>query len=227
MKKLKLLLFLGAFAVYNVSCAQTESNSANVTDVEKLNSLLNQGYDFKESNFGLKYGKVFVLEHKNGNIGIIKNNGEWLIEPYLGEEYISDDFRWEIGNLYCYKKEKSGITDLIYIDVKKGDKIFTITFNNANKKEKLQERILLIVNYLFNTNLQSLPKGCDYPTMDNHFTIEDGFMIFKSKTDDTESVINKNGELIISGKRNALYLGNNIFYTDDANTEGMLIEIKQ
>ena len=210
----------------NVIYAQTESDTTNVTDIAKLNSLIKQGYDFEESNFSFGYGKVFVLEHENGNIGIIKNNGQWLIEPYLGEEYIRDDFRREIGEIYYYKKEISGVTDLIYIDVEKGEKIFTITFNENNKDEKLKERVLLIVNYLFNTNFNSLPKGCDYLTIDNHFTVKDGFLIFKSETDDTESVINKNGELIISGKRNALYLGNNIFYIDDVNTQGLLMEIK-
>lgn len=226
MKNLFLLTVVGFLLIgNNVVNAQTTSNSTNLTDIAKLNSLLKQGYEFKEINMGLKYGKVFVLEHEDGNMGIIKNNGEWLIEPYLGEERISEDFRLDIGNLCCYKKEQSGVTDLIYIDAKNGNKVFTITYNEENKNEKIKERILKIVNYLLNTNLHNLPSGCDYYTKDNYYTIEDGFMIFKSN-DNKESVINKNGELLISGKRNALYLGNNIFYVEDAYSDGQFIEIK-
>lgn len=209
----------------NVINAQTEDNSKEITNVSKINSLLKEGYEFVEKNLYLKNSNVFILRYDNGSYGLILRNGEWLIEPYTKDdyEYCGEGCGINAGFI-LYKKNISYDEKIkILIDPKKGEKICTITYNRENESQKMKELTLALVNGLLNANLQSLPNGCDYISVDQGTAAEDGYCLFKSENNG-ESAIDKNGKLLISGKRNVLYLGNNLFLVED--DDWSLVEIK-
>lgn len=200
----------------NVVNAQTASNSTNVA---KLNSMMKQGYDFREINFKFNNSEVFALKNNDGKMGVILRNGQWLVEPTNDYEA-----RQRYGFL-CLISQESDETSFIYIDTKKGKIVCSVSYNDSNANEKKKEMTLALVNYMLNGKFQTLPNGCDYISTDQGNAAKDGFCMFKSENDE-ESVIDKVGKVIISGKRSILYMGNNVFFVQDKSMDCSLIEIK-
>ena len=212
MEKKFFLFVLGAFLICNEVSSQTTIESSNV-NASAINGILKQGYELSENSFG-KAASAIVVK-KDRRYGIVGFDGKWILEPNtnLDEEIQYERIKWIAGNCFMYEKsgwdeEGNSIEVIRIFNVKNGVEIF-----NGLSKERNRWMLAVVRDLLNNNAIAQLPNG--FVGFDNsqQAAIDDGYLVFS--TEGGEGAIDRNGNVLISGKRDVIYFGNKLFWTNE------------